>query len=87
MTPMIAAQTPACAPTADGYQVEKLTYLASDFCAQLVSGGFASKQKLYDQPVVALTFTSKSVSDCSLADCIKSYKAVVDTCTYLVPND
>lgn len=78
IAPILAA--PSCTTTSNGYAAQKMVYLFNDFCEQLTESNFATKQKYYDMPVVALGFTAGSVGDCSLKECLTSFGSLVDTC-------
>lgn len=82
IVPIIAASTPSCIASSDstGYAAQKLPYLYNDFCEELSTANFGTKQKLYDSPVIALSFSVASAGDCTLANCLTSFKSLVDGC-------
>src|SRR6187402_25875 len=78
---LTTASSPVCVPSENGYQAEKLTFLYNDFCNQLVSSNFGSQVKLYDLPIVSLSFTSaNTASPCDLNNCLQSYTTLADAC-------
>ncbi|KAG4435033.1 hypothetical protein IFR05_009489 [Cadophora sp. M221] len=78
IAPILAA--PSCTSSSNGYAAQKMVYLFNDFCEGLTESNFAAKQKYYDMPVVALSFTPATVGDCSLKECLTSFGSLVDTC-------
>ncbi|KAH9212657.1 hypothetical protein DL95DRAFT_411058 [Leptodontidium sp. 2 PMI_412] len=78
IAPILAA--PSCTSSSNGYAAQKMVYLFNDFCEGLTESNFAAKQKYYDMPVVALSFTPAAVGDCSLKECLTSFGSLVDTC-------
>ncbi|KAH7330213.1 hypothetical protein BKA65DRAFT_554204 [Rhexocercosporidium sp. MPI-PUGE-AT-0058] len=78
IAPILAA--PSCTPSSNGYAAQKMIYLFNDFCEGLTESNFATKQKYYDMPVVALSFTPAAVGDCSLKECLTSFGSLVDAC-------
>ncbi|KAI9050910.1 hypothetical protein LZ554_005023 [Drepanopeziza brunnea f. sp. 'monogermtubi'] len=82
VTPIIAATAPSCdaGPDATGYAAQKLPYLYNNFCKELSTANFGTREKLYDSPVIALGFSAGSVGECSLASCLVGFKTLVDGC-------
>ncbi|EKD15766.1 uncharacterized protein L3040_003125 [Drepanopeziza brunnea f. sp. 'multigermtubi'] len=82
VTPIIAATAPSCVagPDATGYAAQKLPYLYNNLCKELSTANFGTREKLYDAPVIALSFSARSVGECSLASCLIGFKTLVDGC-------
>lgn len=85
IAPILAV--PSCTSSSNGYAAQKMIYLFNNFCEGLTESNFGSKQKYYDMPVVALSFTAGNVADCSLKECLTSFGELVDSCkpTLLTP--